>query len=117
MRRHCQMVFQDPYSALNPRLTVGQIVAEPMQAQGMNRADITARVEELLDLVGLQPRRRNAFPHQFSGGQRQRIGTARALSTHPEVLISTSRSRPSTSRCRPRSSTCSATCRSSSRWG
>ncbi len=87
MRRHCQMVFQDPYSALNPRLTVGQIVAEPMQAQGMNRADITARVEELLDLVGLQPRHRNAFPHQFSGGQRQRIGTARALSTHPEVLI------------------------------
>ena len=87
MRRHCQMVFQDPYSALNPRLTVGQIVAEPMQAQGMNRADITARVEELLDLVGLQPRHRYAFPHQFSGGQRQRIGTARALSTHPEVLI------------------------------
>jgi ABC-type oligopeptide transport system ATPase subunit len=87
MRRHCQMVFQDPYSALNPRLTVGQIVAEPMQAQGMNRTDITARVEELLDLVGLQPRHRYAFPHQFSGGQRQRIGTARALSTHPEVLI------------------------------
>ena len=87
MRRHCQMVFQDPYSALNPRLTVGQIVAEPMQAQGMNRAEITARVEELLELVGLQPRHRYAFPHQFSGGQRQRIGTARALSTHPEVLI------------------------------
>jgi oligopeptide/dipeptide ABC transporter ATP-binding protein len=87
MRRHCQMVFQDPYSALNPRLTVGQIVAEPMQAQGLAREEITARVEELLDLVGLQPRHRYAFPHQFSGGQRQRIGTARALSTHPEVLI------------------------------
>jgi oligopeptide/dipeptide ABC transporter ATP-binding protein len=87
MRRHCQMVFQDPYSALNPRLTVGQIVAEPMQAQGVPRDEITARVEELLDLVGLQPRHRYAFPHQFSGGQRQRIGTARALSTHPEVLI------------------------------
>jgi oligopeptide/dipeptide ABC transporter ATP-binding protein len=87
VRRHCQMVFQDPYSALNPRLTVGQIVAEPMQAQGLSRPDIAARVEELLDLVGLQPRHRYAFPHQFSGGQRQRIGTARALSTHPEVLI------------------------------
>ncbi|MDQ2781570.1 oligopeptide/dipeptide ABC transporter ATP-binding protein [Lapillicoccus sp.] len=86
-RRHFQMVFQDPYSALNPRLTVGQIVAEPMQAQGLPRAQVTARVEELLDLVGLQPRHRYAFPHQFSGGQRQRIGTARALSTHPELLI------------------------------
>lgn len=87
MRRHCQMVFQDPHSALNPRLTVGQIIAEPMQAQGTGRQEIRERVDALLELVGLQPRHRHAFAHQFSGGQRQRIGTARALATHPEVLI------------------------------
>lgn len=87
MRRHCQMVFQDPYSALNPRLTVGQIVSEPLQAQGVSAREIRGRVDELLELVGLHPRHRNSFAHQFSGGQRQRIGTARALSTRPEVLI------------------------------
>lgn len=87
LRKHFQIVFQDPYSALNPRLTVGQIVAEPMQAQGMKPDAIRARTDELLDLVGLQPRHRTAFPHQFSGGQRQRIGTARALATKPDVII------------------------------
>jgi oligopeptide/dipeptide ABC transporter ATP-binding protein len=87
LRRHMQIVFQDPYSALNPRMTVGQIVAEPMRAQGMSKHEIGARVEQLLETVGLQRRHQQAFPHQFSGGQRQRIGTARALSTHPDLLV------------------------------
>ena len=87
LRRHMQIVFQDPYSALNPRMTVGQIVAEPMRAQGMSKDVISARVDELLETVGLQTRHRQAFPHQFSGGQRQRIGTARALSTRPDLLV------------------------------
>lgn len=87
LRKHFQIVFQDPHSALNPRLTVGQIIAEPMQAQGMATDVIRARIDELLDLVGLQPRHRTSFPHQFSGGQRQRIGTARALATKPDVII------------------------------
>lgn len=87
LRKHVQMVFQDPHSALNPRLTVGQIIAEPMQAQGFRRAEIRERVDELLELVRLHPRHRSAFAHQFSGGQRQRIGTARALATNPDVLI------------------------------
>ncbi len=87
VRRHMQIVFQDPYSSLNPRLTVKQIVAEPMRAHGASRAEIDARVPELLELVGLQPRHSHAFPHQFSGGQRQRIGTARALATNPGLLV------------------------------
>ncbi|MGJ6981517.1 ABC transporter ATP-binding protein [Aestuariimicrobium soli] len=87
LRRHFQIVFQDPYSALNPRLTVEQIIAEPMRAQGADNAQVRARVDELLDLVGLSPRHRQSFPHQFSGGQRQRIGTARALATKPDVVI------------------------------
>ncbi len=87
LRRYMQIVFQDPYSALNPRMTVGQIIAEPMRAQGMSRSEIETKVTELLITVGLQERHRQAFPHQFSGGQRQRIGTARALSTQPDLLI------------------------------
>ncbi len=87
MRRYMQIVFQDPYSALNGRLTVKEIVAEPMKAQGASRAEIEERVPQLLETVGLQPRHRNAFPHQFSGGQRQRIGTARALATSPDLLV------------------------------
>ncbi len=87
LRKHMQIVFQDPYSALNPRMTVGQIIAEPMRAQGMTKSDIEAKISELLVTVGLQDRHRQAFPHQFSGGQRQRIGTARALSTQPDLLV------------------------------
>lgn len=87
LRRHLQIVFQDPFSALNPRMTVAQIIAEPMQAQGAGKAEIAKRVDELLELVGLAPRHRHSYPHQFSGGQRQRIGTARALATNPDVLI------------------------------
>ncbi len=87
LRSHMQIVFQDPYSALNPRMTIGQIVAEPMRAQGTPKAVIDAKITELLTTVGLQDRHRQAFPHQFSGGQRQRIGTARALSTQPDLLV------------------------------
>lgn len=87
LRKHLQIVFQDPFSALNPRMTVSQIIAEPMRAQGAAKPAIEARVDELLGLVGLAPRHRHSYPHQFSGGQRQRIGTARALATNPDVLI------------------------------
>lgn len=87
IRRRMQIVFQDPYSALNPRMTVAQIIAEPLRAQQVPRGEIMPRVYELLELVGLQPRHQHSFPHQFSGGQRQRIGTARALATRPDVLV------------------------------
>ena len=74
-----QMVFQDPYASLNPRRRVGDLVAEPLRIHGkLRRAEINARVAELIDLVGLQPDHLNRFPHEFSGGQRQRIGIARA---------------------------------------
>jgi oligopeptide/dipeptide ABC transporter ATP-binding protein len=89
MRRNIQMVFQDPYTSLNPRMSVGAIVGEPyvihpdaVPRQGKERA-----VKELLDLVGLNPDHVNRYPHQFSGGQRQRIGIARALALRPKILI------------------------------
>jgi oligopeptide/dipeptide ABC transporter ATP-binding protein len=89
MRRHMQMIFQDPASALNPRMTVEQIVAEPLEIHGIgaHRADRRARVAALLDRVGLGEQALARRPHQFSGGQRQRIGIARALASRPRFIV------------------------------
>src|SRR5205085_6206843 len=88
MRRHMQIVFQDPYASLNPRMTVGTIVAEPLIIHGgLSNSDRADRVAELLERVGLNPDYRKRYPHEFSGGQRQRIGVARALATNPKFLV------------------------------
>jgi oligopeptide transport system ATP-binding protein len=89
MRRNIQMVLQDPYSSLNPRMTVGDIIGEPYEIhpEVAPRGSRQKRVQELLDLVGLNPEHINRYPHQFSGGQRQRIGIARGLALNPEVII------------------------------
>jgi ABC-type oligopeptide transport system ATPase subunit len=89
VRREMQMVFQDPYSSLNPRKTVGSIVGEPFAIHGLHpeRARRRRAVQELMDTVGLHPEHYNRYPHEFSGGQRQRIGVARALALSPKLLI------------------------------
>ena len=86
-RREVQMVFQDPVSSLNPRKRVGQIVGAPMRLNGMSRDDVSARIRDLLERVGLNPEHVNRFPHEFSGGQRQRIGIARALANNPRLIV------------------------------
>jgi len=87
LRRAAQMVFQDPFSSLDPRMTLGEIVAEPLHAQRFSHGQVASRVPEVLSDVGLDASFRDRYPHELSGGQRQRVGIARALAVHPSLIV------------------------------
>jgi oligopeptide transport system ATP-binding protein len=88
LRRDVQIIFQDPFASLNPRMTIGEIIAEPIRIHGLARGkDVEARVQDLIKRVGLRPYHVNRYPHEFSGGQRQRVGIARALAVDPKFIV------------------------------